>query len=556
VNSKVIVREALSTKGFKGSRVVSGHAGLNNVVKMVTVAEVPDAMDWLLGGELVMTTAYYLKDDPKALEKWVNGLIEHGAVALAIKSSRFIGVIPEVIRKIGEERAFPIIELPPNITWPEIIESVNNLIAGRQEGVLDHTEQIQNKLMKLVIESKGLNAIAETLSDLINNPVIIEDRWFNTMSISSPVNADDEYLLKVRTAPEYLEILAKAYDPDRYGEEIYQEIMVQTPLKTVKQAIFPVMVENKVAGYLTVLMSGEELTEKEHKVIRYGIMVIALEFSKHKMMIEAYGKLRLDILRALLDNEELERNELRKKALLIGFDLKGPLRAVLIKQNNAGDYVGTGSAHQSFPSDWMAMSIRKKLEEYDNKAFVITRQDDMVAFLHTKTDRAAGESDLKRFLKEECFEREDWGRTLRCGIGNAYLDIEDYKKSFREAEFVVNIGAVFRLESVVSYADLGFYRILGRIEDKKVLQDYWRDLLGPLILYDEENKGDLLLTLEKFLLYNGNQAEVARQMYLHVNTIPYRVKKIEDLLGIDLNRADVRVTLFLALSIFKNNDIK
>ena len=44
---EVTVKEVLNTKGFQGSSVVAGEMGLNNIVKTVTVAEVPDAMDWL-----------------------------------------------------------------------------------------------------------------------------------------------------------------------------------------------------------------------------------------------------------------------------------------------------------------------------------------------------------------------------------------------------------------------------------------------------------------------------------------------------------------------------
>ncbi|MGI5882460.1 MAG: PucR family transcriptional regulator ligand-binding domain-containing protein, partial [Dethiobacteria bacterium] len=99
----VTIKEALTTHGFEESRVVAGEAGLGNKVKTVTVAEVPDAMDWLGGGELVITTAYYIKDDPQALKNWVQGLVDHGAVALAIKPERFIGTRPDAIKQIGNE---------------------------------------------------------------------------------------------------------------------------------------------------------------------------------------------------------------------------------------------------------------------------------------------------------------------------------------------------------------------------------------------------------------------------------------------------------------------
>jgi len=90
----VTIRDIMELPVFKDARVVSGYGGMNKEVSSMTVAEVPDAADWLKGGELVVTTGYFIKDNCELQSKWVTDLIRGGAAALAIKPDRFLGTTP------------------------------------------------------------------------------------------------------------------------------------------------------------------------------------------------------------------------------------------------------------------------------------------------------------------------------------------------------------------------------------------------------------------------------------------------------------------------------
>lgn len=72
-------------------------------------------------------------------------------------------------------------------------------------------------------------------------------------------------------------------------------------------------------------------------------------------------------------------------------------------------------------------------------------------------------------------------------------------------------------------------------------------LLDPLAQYDDIHKADLIRTLSAFLECNGSWTRCAEIMHLHVNSVRYRVQRIEDLTGRDLSRLEDRVEFFLAL---------
>ena len=82
-----------------------------------------------------------------------------------------------------------------------------------------------------------------------------------------------------------------------------------------------------------------------------------------------------------------------------------------------------------------------------------------------------------------------------------------------------------------------------------VLRSFRERLLGPLLAYDDQHRAELLPTLREFLACSGSWNVCAARMYVHVNTVRYRIRRIEELTGRDLSRLDDQVDFFLALRI-------
>ena len=82
-----------------------------------------------------------------------------------------------------------------------------------------------------------------------------------------------------------------------------------------------------------------------------------------------------------------------------------------------------------------------------------------------------------------------------------------------------------------------------------MLQSFRERLLGPLLAYDDRHRAELLPTLREFLACSGSWNTCAAKMYVHVNTVRYRIRRIEELTGRDLSCLDDQVDFFLALRI-------
>ncbi|MER3436541.1 MAG: CdaR family transcriptional regulator, partial [Chloroflexota bacterium] len=100
---------------------------------------------------------------------------------------------------------------------------------------------------------------------------------------------------------------------------------------------------------------------------------------------------------------------------------------------------------------------------------------------------------------------------------------------------------------LTGFDDLGVYRLLFAAQDLPELRTFHDEALGPLIEYDRENGADLIRTLEAFFAARCGPKEAAALLGVHRNTVLYRLERIRELTRLDLDDADVRLRLHLAL---------
>jgi len=116
----------------KSARVLAGAAGLGRTVRYVNVMEVPDILDWVKPDELLLTTAYPLRDDRAGLADLVPRLADRGLAGLAVKPARYLDAVPQVMLTAADRLGFPLLELPAETVLADIINAVLGLILNAQ----------------------------------------------------------------------------------------------------------------------------------------------------------------------------------------------------------------------------------------------------------------------------------------------------------------------------------------------------------------------------------------------------------------------------------------
>lgn len=137
---------------------------------------------------------------------------------------------------------------------------------------------------------------------------------------------------------------------------------------------------------------------------------------------------------------------------------------------------------------------------------------------------------------------------IHIGIGNSSNHLSQVKKSLEQAQQALKIAALKGTSnSIVTYAKLGAMKLLLKIHDRQELEYFYQETLGPLLTHEQEGGPDLIDTLVVFLQENGHAVKAAEKLFIHRNTLKYRLQRVEEVLGLDLSDSNARLTIQIAL---------
>jgi PucR family transcriptional regulator, purine catabolism regulatory protein len=498
----VALRELLDLPTLARARVVAGHGGLDRQVRGVNVMEVPDILDWVKPDELLLTTAYPLRDDPVALDALVPRLAERGLAGMALKPGRYIKAIPRSMIDAADEHAFALLELPPEASFNEIINSVLTSILDVQASRLRRSAAIHDRFTTIALSGGGLRQIAEALAELVGRPVAI-------------VDAQD--VVQWRTSEEA---------PAAEEGAIVQPIQVGAE------------------RYGAILVAGDQagLGPDRLEAIEYAATVAALRQVQTRAVAEADRRFQAVCLEELVTGHVSDRTVLMERAAAFAWDLATP-RAVLLADVEAV----AGRPFSALAGTPEEGALRHRLAEAARRslgagAIVWERSDEIGALV---SPGQAGLREIGVAVQAEA-GRHVPGIVVSVGIGRVAQDPLELDRSFSEARRALAIGRwAHGPGEVTAFDGLGLDRLLVGVPASEAAA-FCADELGRLEAYDAAHGTALVDTLATFLA-TRNAALAARRLYLHYNTLKNRLAKIEELIGPYLDDPDRCLGLALAL---------
>ena len=158
-------------------------------------------------------------------------------------------------------------------------------------------------------------------------------------------------------------------------------------------------------------------------------------------------------------------------------------------------------------------------------------------------DDASAKEIIEGFMSRATHRMPD--RHIYVGVGSAVNDASNIAISFRRAVFAARMS-IEKAESLTYFDNIGVKRLFYSISDPLILKEMSVDILEPILEYDREHKADLTLTLHSYLENGGSIKAVSDELFIHKNTIVYRMNKIKELLNTDLENGRERLMYYLA----------
>lgn len=401
-----------------------------------------------------------------------------------------------------------------------------------------HTTMVPSYVHELLIASdQGLNYFTNKLSEILSLPVIVTDSLFNVQSCS---NENEDEPVKIVDAS----ISYEQSNLIRY--EFYSNHIFMTGIGST------ISINHKVHGYLLIISGNETIDLEEYKpILRYAASLCALHFERKMELRQERLKLKDGFLFDLLYGNVKQKEDIIEYGKLWNWDLTVPNVVIVFSIHDYDNLL--------VDKQWMNAMLRmieKVLIQKNIKPITMLKTNEVIAILPLEHSHPSKiQSDLVEFtslilnhVKELSMPRKAY-----CGIGKIYTDPTELFRSYQEAKVAYSLGV--SLDEEISFFDhLGLERIIYK-HDLQDLKEFYNHTLGDLQQYDMENGTDLMDTLESYAANEYDIQKTSQVLYLHRNTLRYRIKKIEEILNLKLDPISVKINISTAFKIKKLRNI-
>ena len=536
------LKQVLSVPRFNDLTLLTDKTNLNRGIKNVEITETPDIANYISSQTLLLTTAMYYKDKEEELFDLIDSLSMIQCTGLCIKVGRFIDSIPKKVIDYANKNNVPIIQTPATKPLGTILKELMSFLSETKEAEIAYALDIQRKFSTLFLNDATLQRIIKEFGDVTKTPIMLLNPFKENIAIS-----DDWH--KLNDTPE--DIISILKHQDAFKNDKNLTLVVDTPnVSQLDIAVYCIKSHTYFPYYLVILSPKTILYPVTEFAIDQGLMVLSFTILKNDKLHEVTKLRKSDYLSTLIERQE--RNLFNEKEWFkyeTNFGLKVSqfyqMIHVKIQENNQIIYTSKRNEEkQKLTYEWLEEHITKELpgsivfsEKLTNNSIILLQKEISSQELERQLTKLHNQ--LKNDLPINAL--------FSCGQSYSHLDF--LAKSLNEAKIIDKERKDKNDKEVVSlYQPKGITRLLENIE-KEEAKYFSQDCLKILSHPQSEMDIELRKTLKTFL---DNQCEItktANELFIHRNTVKYRIDNIEELLDCKIDTPENSFKLRLALEL-------
>lgn len=525
------VADTLQLEELRGAKVVAGIDGLSREVGWVHVASVPDAPNWLNGGELVLTTIINMPTDPAEQAQYIQAMADRGVAALALAVGRYVDSAPDYLREVAERNHFPLIEIPFQARFVDIARATNERIAQENMALLERVLTIHRVLTQLVLDGGDLKALAVTLAGLVGQSISIENERFEALAAHNIADVDEarRYTLSEgHTDPRLVDALEERGilgQIRRTLRPVHIPQMADVGLE-MERILAPIVVHSNIYGYVWIIADDRPISQLDALAIESGATIAALMLLHQEALQSAEASLKGGLLAQLIEGESSKQAVLADQALRYGVNLDEPFVLLMIEPQERGSQ--------------KLLQLYRRINRLSGNWRVIVGQfaGEVLVLGQVSLDVAA--------LTESIHAQAGNVRVSVSGTGRGGAGVAAAYAQCRDALTISQ--RLGETATTVYFDQLGYLHTLYRAGAGALDANPNTPVLRRL---REEGQTDLFHTLEVYLDAGGNGVQTADLLCIHRSTLNYRLTRIEEICGAKLNDPLVRTNLQIALKLLR-----
>lgn len=532
----ISVNELMSLDYFKDFIVLAGHRGMKKKIQGVTLLDAPDGLRWAKGKELMLSSGYAIKMEPDCLKASFDRGDMDKISAFMLKRGRYVDSIPEETVALFNEHNIPLISMPFEISWMELMNRINTAVLNRtiKRFRITGTKSVISASYK----ERKINKILQMVELEMEFPAYLYDVETKTSYYSSKNFLDITHSFGLEVG-DYLSprgeftrhTLCDFIEMTRY-RLINFESPDEPRISWIK---IPIVIDKSIMAYFVVMESKDFIDFYDEYSIRIAYLSLQNIYEQISVMrnagnigFENFIQFALNLkpknIYKLVYQSNIQGISIDKENLCILFSqIKGEVNA----RKNRKLYIE---------------AAEKLLSDY-RLAFIDENEGILLFELleNKKTDY--------EFLKKKLYEFNEYigkitdGAELKFGMVKEGKALSQIRGTVCKCRRVIRMGTLMMPDkSIYEYEDLG---VLAWID---VPEEELEKLLNNLKELIEVNKGeDLLETLKVYLENNLNYSTTASKLFIHINTVRKRIERVEEALGLNFDNYITRLKLVILL---------
>ena len=275
----ICVRDVLKSELFKDFQLLAGHGGLDKQIQGIATIDAPDGFNWTHGREMLLSSGYVFKENPGLFESIFESGVLKTTSALGIKLGRFIDHIPDHIIDAFNENNIPLIRIPMEYSWMEIVNQLNVLVMNRSIKQFNIRNMNPNDYSNLSYQVRKIHKILSQVEKEMNFPAMLYDLSNEKAYYSSPA------FLKLADHLKIEDFWAPPYDYEKeelcnYLNMIRYRLFDEKYEKPYSWITVPITVGDKIEAYFVVVEATGLIDYFDQFALRIGFVLLQSLFEQ------------------------------------------------------------------------------------------------------------------------------------------------------------------------------------------------------------------------------------------------------------------------------------
>ncbi|BBF41612.1 regulator of polyketide synthase expression [Lachnospiraceae bacterium KM106-2] len=385
-----------------------------------------------------------------------------------------------------------------------------------------------SKLLSLNLQNESLQKLIDEASLMVHNPLIVLDTSYKILCSSNTYPIKDVFWSEtVKTGYctyEFILAVNELFATQGGSSTGRQAYPITCPVSPYTKVFCNMFWHHSLIGYIIMLNSNQEVEHSHYQLLPKISENASITLSKLPNFHGIHGSMKETILYQLLNEESMMNIEVRMKTA----SLKTPpnMRLVTILFDSYSD---TTIVSPFIKEQLLALFPSAYITEYEHAIVMLQPLNDPVSFSP---------------LQEEGLTSFFQNAHIKIACSDKFSSFAHVKKQYRLClDLIRTCSPLISHSEIIYFSQYRFYYLLSQIDNKEILSGVLHPALAILTNYDRENNTELYHTLSMYLEKNCNAKETASALFIHRNSLSYRIEKIIALTNIDLKEDEERFQL-------------